>query len=282
MSFPSYAPIILSMSEEPWQFRLVRKSLKKRDKLGLLEKTIPISKDRLALDLGCAQGILGYFARKRGGFWVHADEDLSNLRTARSILERGLVQLTGESLPFRDGSFSLVLCLDYLEHIDGDDRALTEISRVLRPGGGFIAVTPHTGRFFLLHKLRAALGLRLEDFGHKREGYSIPELTAKLEQAGLHLEDKTTYSRFFSEFFELILNFFYIKLLARWPAVERRDGHIRPTTQEEFRAQEKTFALYALIYPVVWMLSRLDTLLFFQKGYSLMVWARKPQGGLPD
>jgi SAM-dependent methyltransferase len=269
------------MSEEPWQFRLVRKSLKKRDKLRLLEKTIPLSEDRVALDLGCAQGILGYFARKRGGRWVHADEDLSNLRTARDILERGLVQLSGENLPFRDGSFSLVLCLDYLEHIEDDDRALAEISRVLRPGGGFIAVTPHTGRFFLLHKLRAALGLRLEDFGHKREGYSIPELNAKLERARLHLETKTTYSRFFSEFFELILNFIYIKLLARRPAVERRDGHIRPATQEEFEAQEKTFTLYSLIYPVIWALSRLDTVLFFQKGYSLMVWARKRQDDLP-
>lgn len=263
------------MSQEPWQFRLVNKSLKKKDKLRLLEKSILISPDRVALDLGCAQGILGYFARKRGGFWVHADEDLSNLRTARDILERNLVQLNSENLPFRDGSFSLVLCLDYLEHIQGDDRALEEISRVLKAGGEFIAVTPHTGRFFLLHKLRSALGLRLEDFGHKREGYSFPELKAKLERAHLHMERKTTYSRFFSEFFELILNFVYIKLLARRPAMIRRDGHIRPSSGEEFKAQEKTFAIYSLLYPVIWVLSRLDTLLFFQKGYSLMIWAGK-------
>jgi len=263
------------MSEEPWQFRLVNKSLKKKDKLRLLEKSIPISPDRVALDLGCAQGILGYFARKRGGFWVHADEDLSNLRTARDILERDFVQLNGDNLPFQESSFDLVLCLDYLEHVDGDEAILAEISRVLKAGGEFIAVTPHTGRFFLLHKLRSALGLRLEDFGHKREGYSFPELKAKLERVHLHMERKTTYSRFFSEFFELILNFVYIKLLARGPSMRLRDGHIRPASAEEFKAQERTFALYSLIYPVVWLLSRLDTLLFFQRGYSLMIWARK-------
>jgi len=263
------------MSEESWQFRLLGKSLKKKEKLRLLEKTIPLSPVRVALDLGCAQGILGYFARKRGGFWVHADEDLSNLRAARDILERGLVQLSGENLPFRDGSFGLVLSLDYLEHVEGDDRVLEEISRVLRTEGRFIVVTPQTGRFYLLHKLRSALGLRLEDFGHKREGYSFPELKAKLERSRFQIERKTTYSRFFSEFFELVLNFVYVKVLARRPAIARRDGHIRPASAEEFRAQEKTFALYSLVYPVVWLLARLDSLLFFQKGYSLMVWARK-------
>ena len=270
------------MSQEPWQLRLVKKSLKKKDKLRFLEITIPVSSDRVALDLGCAQGILGYFARRRGGFWVHADEDMANLLTAKEILERDLIQLKGENLPFREGSFDLVLCLDYLEHIEGDDRALVEISRVLKAGGEFIAVTPHTGRFFLLHKLRAALGLRLEYFGHKREGYSSPELEAKLGRAGLRVERKVTYSRFFSEFLELVLNFVYIKLLARAPSTKLRDGHIRPASAKEFEAQKKTFAVYSLLYPLVWLLSRLDTLLFFQKGYSLMVWARKQRGSLPD
>jgi len=263
------------MSQEPWQLRLVKKSLKKKDKLRLLRKTIPIAPDRVALDLGCAQGILGYFARRRGGFWVHTDEDMANLLAAKDILERDLVQLKGENLPYREGLFDLVLCLDYLEHIEHDDRALAEIARVLKAGGEFIAVTPHTGRFFILHKLRAALGLRLEYFGHKREGYSFPELEAKLARAGLRVKRKVTYSRFFSEFFELVLNFFYIKLLACRPSVRRRDGHIRPSSREEFEAQKKTFALYSLLYPFIWLLSRLDTLLFFQKGYSLMVWARK-------
>jgi SAM-dependent methyltransferase len=263
------------MSQEAWQFRLLKKSLKKKEKLRLLERTIPFSPQRVALDLGCAQGVLGYFARKRGGFWVHADEDMTNLRAARDILKTGLIQLRGEDLPFREGSFDLVLCLDYLEHIESDDRALAEISRVLRDGGRLIAVTPHTGPFFVLHKLRSALGLRLEDFGHKREGYAFPELEAKLRRARLTVRKKITYSRFFSELFELLVNFIYIKLLSPGTSEKRRDGHIRPASAEEFRAQEKSYAVYSLLYPLVWTLSRLDTLLFFQKGYSLMVWAQK-------
>ena len=263
------------MTEEPWQLQLVKRSIKKRDKLKLLERSLAFLPSRVALDLGCAQGILSYFARKKGGFWISADEDMANLKTAREILEKDLAQLSGEALPFQNQSFDLVLCLDFLEHIENDDRALEEITRVLKRGGRLILVTPHTGKFFLLHKLRSGLGLKLEDFGHKREGYSAPEIAAKLERVHLRLENSVTYSRFFSEFLELILNLVYIRILAPKPAEIRRDGHIRPSSLEDFNAQKKSFALYSLLYPFVWVVSRLDSLLFFQKGYSLMVWARK-------
>jgi SAM-dependent methyltransferase len=263
------------MKDEPWQLRLFKKSIKKKQKVRLLERSVAFDPDRTALDLGCAQGMLSYFARQKGGFWVSADEDQSNLRAARDLLEKDLVRLRGDALPFPDRTFDLVLCLDYLEHIDNDDGAVEEMARVLRPNGQVILVTPHTGPFYIFHKLRAALGLKLEFFGHKREGYSLPGLEAKLQRARLRLENRAYYSRTFSEFFELILNFIYIKILSSRPAEKKRDGHIRPSTGEEFSVQKKPFTLYTLVYPAVWLFSRLDTLLFFQKGYSLMVWARK-------
>jgi len=264
------------MSEQPWQVRLAAKSIKKKDKLKLLETSLPFLISRVALDLGCGQGTLSYFVRQKGGFWVSADEDMANLKEAQRLLGSDLVQLTGNHLPFKDRAFDLALCLDYLEHLEADDRALEEIARVLKKGGKVILVTPHTGKFFLLHKLRSGLGLKLEDFGHKREGYAAGELEDKLRRAGLKPEKKVTYSRFFSEFLELILNAVYIKVLSRKPAEKRRDGHIRPSSSEEFKAQQKAFALYSLAYPLFWLLSRLDRLLFSHPGYSLMVWARKP------
>ena len=266
------------MHGEPWQLRLVKKSLKKKIKLRLLDRYVASRDSRVALDLGCAQGILSYFVRRKGGFWVSADEDLANVRTARDILGDDLAALAGTALPFRDGTFDLVVGLDYLEHVDDDDRVLEEISRVLKKGGELILVTPQTGPFFLLHKLRAAFGLKLEHFGHKREGYSLAVLEGKLSRASLRLVESSDYSRFFSEFFELLLNFAYIKLLAPAAAGNTRDGHIRPASEDEFSAQAGLFSGYSLVYPVVWLLSQMDRLLFFEKGYSVMVRARKLPG----
>ena len=263
------------MVQDPWQLQLLRKSLKKKEKLALLEKNMEFDPKRRALDLGCAQGVLSYFLRRKGGLWVSTDLDWANLVTTRGLIEDDLVQIGPGVLPFKDASFDLVACLDYLEHLDDDDQCLDEIRRVLKEGGQLILVTPHTGKLFVLHKLRAALGLKLEFFGHKREGYSLPQLREKLDKARLQLLRSKTYSRFFSEFLELALNFIFIKLLASKPGEKLRDGHIKPGTSAEFVSHKKSFRIYSFIYPLVWLVSRLDKLLFFQKGYSLMVWAKK-------
>jgi len=264
------------MRDVPWQIRIAERSIKKRDKLRLLDKWLADDPQRKALDLGCAQGILSWYLRKKGGFWVSADRDMANLRTARELLGKGLVQVPEAALPFRSGAFDLVTCLDYLEHIDLDDECLRECFRVLKAGGEAVVVTPQTGRLFLLHRLRSALGMKLEFYGHKREGYGRKDLVAKLEAAGFEVVRTKSYSKFASELIELLLNLAYVRMTARRPVREAlRDGRIRPATAEEYGAQSGKLRLYGAVYPFVWLVSRLDVLLFFLKGYSIMVLARK-------
>ncbi len=264
------------MRDVPWQVRIAERSIKKRDKIRLLDKWLAFDSSRRALDIGCAQGILSWYLRKKGGFWASADQDMVNLKAAKELLGKGLVRMPEGVLPFRSAAFDLVTCLDYLEHIDNDDACLGECRRVLKGGGELIVVTPHTGRLFLLHRLRAVLGMKLEFYGHKREGYSRKELVGKLEAAGFEVVRARTYSKFASELIELVLNFVYIKLTSRGATGKAlRDGHIRPSTAEEYDAQSGKLKIYSAVYPLVWLLSRLDVFLFFLKGYSIMVLAKK-------
>jgi len=269
------------MDNLPWQLRLVRKSIKKKEKLRLLDKCLTFNEIRTALDLGCAQGILSYFLRRKGGFWVSTDEDLANLRTAREVLGDSLVQMKGGRSSFKDKSFDLVVCLDYLEHIENDQECLEEINRVLKPGGELILVTPRSGRFLVLYRLRSLLGLKPEYYGHKREGYTLKDLDENIRRSGLEPLRQKTFSRFFSEFLELLLNFGYIKILSPKPLKILRDGHIRPANSDEFQAQKKSFRFYSIVYPFIWFVSRLDLLFFFLKGYNVMVRARKPADASP-
>ncbi len=264
------------MKDVPWQVRIAERSIKKRDKLRLVDKWLAFDSSRKALDIGCAQGILSWYLRKKGGLWASADQDMANLKAAKELLGKGLVRMPEGVLPFRSAAFDLVTCLDYLEHIDNDDACLRECRRVLKDGGELVVVTPHAGRLFLLHRLRAVLGMKLEFYGHKREGYSQKELVGKLEAAGFEVVRTRTYSKFASELIELVLNFAYIKLTSRG-ATKRalRDGHIRPSTAEDYQAQSGKLKVYAVVYPLVWLVSRLDLFLFFLKGYSIMVLARK-------
>jgi SAM-dependent methyltransferase len=71
--------------------------------------------------------------------WVHAmfDEDK---QTAEAGGQGHAVLADGLSLPFPDGSFDKVVAAEVLEHIPKDGHALSELARVLHPGG-IIAVT---------------------------------------------------------------------------------------------------------------------------------------------
>ncbi len=57
----------------------------------------------------------------------------------------------GEKLPFTDNLFDLVLSHEVLEHVGDDGAALSEIFRVLRPGGKLMLFCPNRGYPFETH-----------------------------------------------------------------------------------------------------------------------------------
>lgn len=94
------------------------------------------------LEVGCGGGILCEEIALMGFDVTGIDPSASSLRTAedhakanglRIAYERG----TGEALPYPDNSRDLVFCCDVLEHVRDLPKVISEISRVLRPGGIF-------------------------------------------------------------------------------------------------------------------------------------------------
>ncbi len=56
--------------------------------------------------------------------------------------ERRLTCAALEDLPYPDGAFDVVTCLDVIEHIEDDERAVAEVCRVIRPGGLLALTVP--------------------------------------------------------------------------------------------------------------------------------------------
>jgi SAM-dependent methyltransferase len=57
----------------------------------------------------------------------------------------GIVRGSGYVLPFADASFDCLIVSEVLEHLHEDDRALGELSRVLKPGGILAVSVPREG-----------------------------------------------------------------------------------------------------------------------------------------
>lgn len=71
-------------------------------------------------------------------------EALNNLEYITADIESPLakVKMDIHDIPFEANSFDVVFCNHVLEHVDDDLKALSEMKRVLRPGGWAILQVP--------------------------------------------------------------------------------------------------------------------------------------------
>lgn len=96
------------------------------------------------LDLGCAYGFIMEVARERG--WEVAGIEPAQavaVAAAESLGVPVATDLWGAGLAA--GSFDAVLVWDVIEHLPDPRLALSELARVLRPGGVLSVVTPDLG-----------------------------------------------------------------------------------------------------------------------------------------
>lgn len=122
------------------------------------------------------EGMKGYFTK-----W--GDQPIPNF-----------VLADGTALPFKEAVFSSVVGSDLLEHIENDTQALSEMRRVLKPGGRVILHTPNKDQTHII-QFRGKVNVcnaqgekETLTFGeqeeHVRPGYSSDELRTKLKLAG--------------------------------------------------------------------------------------------------
>ncbi|MCG6873869.1 MAG: class I SAM-dependent methyltransferase [Betaproteobacteria bacterium] len=87
------------------------------------------------------------------------------------------------SLPFPDEAFDLVCALDIVEHVGDDDCALSELARVVEPGGVVLVSAP----------LHPKLWTAFDEFVGHYCRYEPAALVAKLAAHGLAIERSAAY-----------------------------------------------------------------------------------------
>jgi SAM-dependent methyltransferase len=102
---------------------------------ALLEEVRPIPASARLLEVGSgAHGLVFYFEGARG---VGCDPLAAHYAELFPAWQRRVPTLAarGEELPFADQSFDVVLCDNVVDHAEGPARIVSELARVLAPGG---------------------------------------------------------------------------------------------------------------------------------------------------
>lgn len=250
-----------------------------RDKLPVLAELMSPGEQGLALDIGSGTGYTTY-----GVFGdrptVCLDLHAPNLQYHRTLMASVpgahpplSVVARATALPFKAGVFSYILCSEVLEHIEEDDKAATELARVLACTGKAVISVPYTGNGFT--SFLELCGIKsVHDFPgperHVRPGYDECSMGKLLSAAGLEIERRAFYFRFFTR-----LTADLISLAHR--GYQRLIHRRLAWTWSEAAAVEGTlaFRLYRWFYPVVWACSRIDALWGLKRGFGLIISVRR-------
>ena len=158
--------------------------------------------DRL-LDVGCVTGIwLDRLEAEYGALGSGIDISKACLTEAAGENETSRSLACGDvvDLPFASNVFDVVICLDVLEHIEGQERCLGELTRVLRPEGRLLLWTINQNQSFTWNWLLAKLGVDV--FNRvSHDPLLLPKVSdtgAGLTRAGLRLDRVELFNSFFT------------------------------------------------------------------------------------
>lgn len=158
-------------------------------------ETLELRRGERLLDLGCGAGRHTFEALGRGADVVAVDLDDAVLKDVSSFGRAVIAEANGDPrlacinadalrLPFATGSFDRVIASEVLEHIPSDVAAMSELVRVLRPGGIAAVTVPRAWP--------EAVCWGLSKEYHSNEGghvriYRRSQLIERLRRAGLEL-----------------------------------------------------------------------------------------------
>jgi len=262
----------------PWQLRLFQKTLKKKMRLRKLKKHIghlSPTHECLLITCGDNNGAMNYYLRELGGKWYWADLELKSLREMSELLGEEVTHVKYDKLPYVDNTFDCIISIDVHEHLEEPYTFTKELQRVAKKNGQVIITVPSGQKNKVVNILKNLIGMTKEKYGHYHEGYSVEEIKEIMVRTNLTPEGQKTFSRFFTEMIELGINFLYVMVLSKDNETDVEEGTIAPATQDQLKSVDKSYRLYSLIFPLFWLISRLDYLLFFTRGYVTVVEGRK-------
>jgi ubiquinone/menaquinone biosynthesis C-methylase UbiE len=144
----------------------------------VIAKFIGLQPIKHALDAGCGRGLYTRILLQRAAKVTALDYSANCVDAMQRRLghldQLSLHRGSADNLPFANEQFDVVTHCEVLEHINDDRKVLSELYRVLEPGGRLIISVPVPPAPIVDHE-------------HVREGYTFEQITTLLEEAGFEV-----------------------------------------------------------------------------------------------
>lgn len=176
-------------SDTPWHKLVIKHLQPERDLIG-----------KRVLEIGCGLGGFScWLARQsvRPDQIVAADFAATAVQKGRAFArEHNLSGITWEvgdvqNIAHPDNSFDTVFSCETIEHVPSPKRALSELARVLKPGGRLLLTTPnYLGTLGLYRAYLRVVGRRFTEEGQPINNFLMLPLTRSwVAQTGLKLQE---------------------------------------------------------------------------------------------
>jgi SAM-dependent methyltransferase len=163
LEYQKHKSELMQGAEEDFMKRMMVSSIRVRDKLSGFRT---IGSDVRVAEIGSgAHGLIFFFNSKHG---VGVDPLAAEYATLFPKWQRRVptVSALGERLPFLDQTFEVVLCDNVIDHAESPARIVSELARILAPGGLlYFTVNVHHPIYAIashVHGAWNALGLHCE------------------------------------------------------------------------------------------------------------------------
>jgi ubiquinone/menaquinone biosynthesis C-methylase UbiE len=171
--------------DTPWHKMVVKHLEPKRDLVG-----------KRILEIGCGRGGFACWLAKqaeRPKHIVAADFATTAVQKGRTFAEEHKISGISwevadvQNIAHKDASFDTVISCETIEHVPSPKRALSEVARVLRPGGRLLLSTPnYLGPLGLYRVYLRMLGRRFTEEGQPINNFLVLPLTRSwVAQTGL-------------------------------------------------------------------------------------------------
>ncbi len=169
-------------------------------KWPVLKKLLPEGK-KTFLDFGCGKGIITQrILRIRPGYALFgADISQHALAYAKRRIKQGTFRRVAadQHIPYKDNFFDVVLASDVLEHIYDTKTALSELARVLKPGGELIITVPYNGKLKMVIAVLIGFEFYFDPMSPHIRHFSPKTLTSSVTENGLSVTKIGYYGRFY-------------------------------------------------------------------------------------